>query len=156
MVWKCSGWHANGNWCKSLSDILNSYGSPFINLNPNMVKKWHRLQSVGLNNLSIPFPCWADVEVWEWMNNYMPHVTVHVFTHPCLVVISKRGRKWIITLLCISFAHTMFIYENKLPFWYSGSSCGLNYYCLSSKVYLHFSSKLVVVAAVLFKKTKSR
>ena len=32
-----------------------------------------------------PFPDYigASVEVWEWMNNFIPHLTPHMITYPC-------------------------------------------------------------------------
>ena len=38
-----------------------------------------------LDEIIHPFPNFngAAVEVWEWISNFIPHLTVHVITHPC-------------------------------------------------------------------------
>ena len=40
------------------------------------------------DEMTYPFPNFngCTVEVWEWINNFISHFSVHVITYPCLVL----------------------------------------------------------------------
>ena len=37
------------------------------------------------DQITYPFPNFngSTVEVWEWINNFIPHIIIHVITYPC-------------------------------------------------------------------------
>ena len=55
-----------------------------INFSPSM-DKWLHCYNVW-DEIAYPFPNFngATVEVWEWISNFIPHLTGLVITYPCL------------------------------------------------------------------------
>ena len=73
----------------NVSSPRNPYSNrgPFlltwINLNAIMYKFLHPL--LVWDEITYPFPNFNDctVEVWEWINDLIPHLPVHVIAYPC-------------------------------------------------------------------------
>ena len=55
----------------------------WFNFNPSM-NKYHMPGKVW-DGITYPFPNFngATVEVWEWINNFIPHFIMDVITYPC-------------------------------------------------------------------------
>ena len=88
-------WFPGDTWKWKL-DYLNTLTSvalllTSINFNPNMA----HMPSKVWDEITYPFPNFnvATVEVWEWINNFIPHFIMDVITHPCNHV-SKRCHWW--------------------------------------------------------------
>ena len=71
--------HAGGIHCDYYFGFLWPLLLTRLNLNPSMDKELYALLNVRWNYLSIPK---LQIEMREWMNNFIPHFIMDVIAHP--------------------------------------------------------------------------
>ena len=51
----------------------------------DFIPEWisNHIHYKGWDEVTYPFPNFNGIEVWEWINNFIPIFTGHVFTYPC-------------------------------------------------------------------------
>ena len=60
---------------------------PFLIILLILIPAWisNRMSSKVQDKIAYPFPNFniCTIEVWEWINNFMPHFLMDVITYPC-------------------------------------------------------------------------